>query len=87
MSAEKLSMRKIREVLRLHYDQHLTNREIGRSLGISPETVSYYLRRTKAAQLIWPLSDEWTEDKIYSTLFPQALQSNKKRNYSAPVSR
>lgn len=72
-------MRKIREVLRLHYEQGRTNREIGRSLKISPGTVSNYLTRTKAAKVSWPLSDEWTEDKLYTTLFPQTSQANKKQ--------
>ena len=65
MPTEKVSMRKIKEVLRLNYEQ-VGNREIARRLNISAGSVSNYLARAKAAQLIWPLNDEWSEDKVYS---------------------
>jgi DNA-binding MarR family transcriptional regulator len=72
MPTEKLSMRKIREVLRLHYEESIGNREIARRLKMSPGSVSNYLIRIKAAQLAWPLPEEWTEDKLYNVLFPAA---------------
>ena len=76
MPTEKLSMRKIRDVLKLHHEQKCSNREIGRSLGISPGTVANYLVRSKVAQIPWPLSDEWDEDKLYQSLFPPASPPN-----------
>ncbi len=69
MPTEKLSMRKIKEILKLHYEG-VSNREIARRFNISAGSVSNYLTRAKAAELIWPLPDEWTEDKIYGVLFP-----------------
>jgi len=69
MPTEKVSMRKIKEVLRLN-NQGLGNREIARRLNISAGSVSNYLTRTKSAGLAWPLSGEWCDDKIYSVLFP-----------------
>ena len=69
MPTEKLSMRKIKEVLRLHHE-NVTNREIARRLRVGAGSVSRYLARAKAAKVVWPLTDEWTEDKIYSVLFP-----------------
>jgi transposase len=66
---EKLSMRKIKEVLRLHHE-NVGNREIARRLRIGAGSVSRYLTRAKAAKLVWPLTDEWSEEKIYSVLFP-----------------
>ena len=73
MPTEKVSMRKIKEVLRLNYEQ-VSNREIARRLNISAGSVSNYLARAKAAQLIWPLNDEWSEDKVYSVLFPAEIK-------------
>lgn len=35
-----------------------------------------YLVRAKAAQIPWPLSDEWDEDKLYQSLFPPTSQTN-----------
>ena len=40
MSQKRLSMRKIRELLRLKYDLGRSHREIARSLGIAASTVS-----------------------------------------------
>jgi len=48
MAAERLSVRKIREVLRLSA-KGLTHREIGRSLSISHNTAAEYLRRAANA--------------------------------------
>ena len=76
MPTEKLTMRKIRDVLKLHHEQKCSNREIGRSLGISPGTVANYLVRAKSAQIPWPLSDEWDEDTLYQSLFPPASQTS-----------
>ena len=67
-------MRKIKEILRLHYAESVGNREIARRLKISAGSVSNYLTRAKAAKLIWPLSDEWTEDKIYAVMFPSTTK-------------
>ena len=80
MSTEKVSMRKIKEVLRLNYE-HVGNREIARRLNISAGSVSNYLARAKAAGLMWPLNDDCPEDKIYSVLFPS---ENKKITHPLP---
>lgn len=77
MPTEKLSMRKIKQVLRLHHEQSLGNREIARRLKMSSGSVSNYLVRAEAVGLTWPLSDEWTEDKIYSELFPNSKKNLK----------
>src|SRR5579871_4769161 len=57
MSRERLSMRKIKEVLRLSFEAGLTAREIGRSLSISHPTVLNYLSRARAEGLGWPLPE------------------------------
>jgi transposase len=75
MPTEKLSMRKIMEVLRLHYEQGCSNRDIARSVGISPSTVSTYLARAKIAGVSWPISSEYDEESLYARLFPPAPNS------------
>ena len=45
MPAKRLSMRKIKEVLRLKWSKRLSNRRIASSCGIARPTVSEYLRR------------------------------------------
>ena len=41
-------MRQVFEVLRLAYDQGLSQRELARSLGLSQSTLHAYLRRFRA---------------------------------------
>ncbi len=56
MPTVPISMRKLKEILRLKYGVGLSHRQIGRSLAISPSVVSRYANR--AAQLgikQWPL--------------------------------
>ena len=51
-------MRKIHEVLRLHFEQGRSKREIARVINVSPTTVSDYLARAKLAGLSYPLPPE-----------------------------
>ena len=70
MSQERLSMRKLQEVLRLKGESGLSHRAIARSCGISPATVSEYVQRASAAGLSWPLPADLTEDQLWFRLFP-----------------
>jgi transposase len=74
MSQERLSMRKITEVLRLKWTCDLSNRTIARSCRISHSTVSEYLARAKQAGLSWPLPENLDEDGLYRLLFPEKTQ-------------
>ncbi|CAK0746407.1 hypothetical protein CCP3SC15_1430005 [Gammaproteobacteria bacterium] len=68
-------MRKIEEVLRLHHECGRTNREIARSVGVSPSTVADYLRRAQLAGFGWPLAEGVSEAVLEAALFP--LQPNR----------
>lgn len=50
MAAERLPMRKLREVIRLRLEARQSGRAIARSCGISPSTVSEYLGRVSPSQ-------------------------------------
>lgn len=63
-------MRKIKEILRLHFEQKLGQRQIARSANVSQSTVHEYLARMKAAGLRWPLGEEWNEERLEQVLFP-----------------
>jgi transposase len=71
MAQEKLSVRKIREILRLHHDAGLSNRAIARACKISNSTVGDYLQRAQAAQIGWPLPEPVDEAALYAKLFPE----------------
>jgi len=55
MPAQRLSMRQVREVLRLKWACGLSDRKSAQSLRVSRPTVAEYVRRAQAAGLSWPL--------------------------------
>lgn len=57
-------MRNLREVLRLKFEQRLTNRKIAQSLGISHTVVNEYVRRAKKAALAWPLPEHCDDEAL-----------------------
>jgi len=71
MAARRLSMRKVREVLRLKYEFGLGNRRIGQACSLGRTTVSEYLSRAAAAGLGWPLPEGLDDSQLERLLFPQ----------------
>lgn len=71
MAAKRLSMRKIKEVLRLGA-RGLSDREISRSLKVGRATVRRYRVRAEDAGLSWPLPPDLTESELEARLFPPA---------------
>ena len=69
MPAKRLSMRKIREVLRLSANK-MSNRKIAACCSISRPTVADYLRRAANAGLKWPLPPGLSDLAIEQRLFP-----------------
>jgi transposase len=79
MPTKRLSMRRIRDLLRLKYAQKLSEREIAAALGISKGAVSGYLSRARAAGLSWPLPPELDDDDdaLELLLFPGVVGSRR----------
>jgi transposase len=73
MSQERLTLRKIREILRLKEEAGLSNRAIARACKISNSTVGEYLRRAAAAHVSWPLPEGISEEELYRKLFPEDM--------------
>src|SRR3954452_21345962 len=70
MPGERVSMRKIRDVLRLRFGHQLPQRTIGQSLRLSQGAVSEYLKRAQRAGLAWPLPDALDDAGLEALLFP-----------------
>ena len=68
--AKRLSMRKIAEVLRLHHECLSSQRDIALAVGVSPTTVSEYVRRAKSAGIGYPLPAGMDEAALQTKLFP-----------------
>ena len=69
MPGKRVSMRKIREVLRLKWGLGVDERQIARSCRISRSTLWEYLRRAKDAGLGWPLPAELDDAALEALLF------------------
>jgi len=69
MTAERLSMRKIKELLRLDAEGR-SEREISRSLKVSRSTIQRYRQRAKEAELTWPVPEDLSDSEIEARLFP-----------------
>src|SRR5262245_56951515 len=66
--SERLSMRKVREVLRLKH-QGRSRAEIAASIGIGESTVSGYVARAEKAGLTWAEASAMTEPDVEARLF------------------
>jgi hypothetical protein len=70
MPAQRLAMRQVYEVLRLKWDQGLSERKSAQSLGISRPAVAEYVRRAQAAGMSWPLPATCDAGALEQLLFP-----------------
>ena len=73
MSNTRLPMRKIREVLRLHYDCGLSQRDIANSCKVGRSTVAEYLLRAGEEKLTWPLPVDLSDNELDRKLFPSTV--------------
>ena len=70
MAKRRLSVRKIKEVLRLHYEKGLSTRQIAKSLGIGRSTVHDYVCRAEREGSDWSLVAELDETSLERRLYP-----------------
>lgn len=68
MTTTPITMRKLKDILRLKYGQKLTHRQIASSLSISPSVVSRYASRAaKMGITNWPLEAHWDDVTLKNT--------------------
>ena len=72
MPAERVSMRKIRDVLRLTHALGMSRRLVGEATGIGKTAVGEYVRRASVAGLSWPIPDEIDDAELERRLFRPA---------------
>lgn len=75
MPTKEVSMRKIRELLRLHFAAGLSQHQIAASLKLSVGVVNKYVRRAEQAKLSWPLAPELDNEAALKRVLapPKAL--------------
>lgn len=74
MAANRLLMRKLREILRLKHESGLPHRAIARACSVGVGTVSLYLKRAAEAGLSWPLPAELDDASLEARLFSQPVR-------------
>ena len=79
MPRKRISMRKIREVLRLKWNLGLSDYQIARSCQISRSTINGYIGRAKVAGLSWPLPKDLDDEQLDKMLYPPAEDEDNKR--------
>src|SRR5215210_2094872 len=58
MPAERLSMRKVRDVLRLRHTLGMSFRQISQATGVGKTVVGEYVRRAGVIGITWPVAEE-----------------------------
>ena len=84
MPAERITMRHVREVLRLKFVGHVPTREIARRIGVAASTVRTTLERFHASGLSWPLPEEMTDAMLEARLFANAGTKQGHRRHIEP---
>lgn len=79
MPAKRVSMRKIKECLRLKFDCALSHEQIARALGLSKGVVTKYLQRATQAGLSWESAAALDESEVAARLLPTRAQSAPQR--------
>jgi transposase len=75
MPTERLTMRKVKEILRLRYGIGLSIRQIAHSCSMSTGGVCSYLQRAQVVHLGWPLPQDLDDVAIEALLFPSSTNN------------
>lgn len=70
MTTKRVTMQKIKDILRLKFDAQLSLRQIALSLSLSLGVISKYVQRAEAAGLGWPLPDDLSDGELAALLQP-----------------
>jgi len=79
MAKKRLSMRKVKEILKMKFERGFSVRAIARSISASPSTVLDCLLRAQAAGILWPLDPELDDAILEQRLYPCTPHSRAKR--------
>src|SRR3954454_21103396 len=70
MPAERLSMRKVREVLRLKHTLGMSLRQISEATGVGKTVIGEYVRRARVIGITWPVPEAIDDAELERRLFP-----------------
>ena len=81
---ERLSMKKIKDILKLRFKTEISYRQISRAVNIPSSTVSDYCKRFEISKYVIDNFLELDEDEIYQILFPEKIQVAKPNTRALP---
>ena len=84
MSAKRITMRKIRDVLRLRFAAGLSIRQIRASTKVSLGAIQKLLARAEEEGLAWPLPPELDDESRLARLFYPGADTRVSRRYEMP---
>lgn len=84
MPAKRITMRKIRDVIRLHFGAKLSIRDINRSTKVSVGGIHRLIEKTKEKGLGWPLPVHLDDDAALATLFYPAADPRPSKKFAQP---
>ena len=85
MARRRLSMRKVKQILRLKLQAELSDRATARSVNVSRDTVHDYTERARAAGLTsWEQVTKIPEAEIEKLLFPPRVSRGRGRRFREP---
>ena len=79
MAQRTLTVRKIREILRMKWTLGLSDRQVSASMNIAHSTVGEYLKRAEQAGLDWEQAQGLEEAELKAKLFPPKSPGSKQR--------
>jgi transposase len=72
MPTKGTSMRKLTQIIRLHFDSKLSTRQIANSLSLSVGVINKYIQRAVDKNITWPLPVHMDEQMLLSLLKPSS---------------
>lgn len=73
----RTAMRKIRDVLRLHFESKLSNQQIADALRISKTSVFNTLSRFKESEIPWPIPEDMPDTELEARVYRKESSSDK----------
>ncbi len=74
---KRTTMRKVREILRLHYESRLSNQQIADALRISKTSVFNIVGRFKESGMVWPVREEQSDTELEARIYRKEPSKSK----------
>jgi transposase len=84
MPAERVAMRRVREIVQLRYLVGVTVRELSRQTGIPESTVRAVIKRFRASGLSWPLPEGLNDAQLEAALYTSGGTRRGQRSRAEP---